>query len=77
MFYFYIVNTIKDVSYLEFTEIFMGKAIYLDGVEISKWEAYHRIAFTMDDCMDVLLGDHYRISCRDKNGWSNGQLIES
>lgn len=69
--------TIKDVSYLEFTDIFMGKAFFLDGKEIPKWEAYHRIAFTMDDCMDVLLGHHHRILCKDKDGWVNGELIES
>lgn len=68
------METIKEVTYLQFTDIFMGKRIFLDGEEISKWEAYHRLAFTMDDCMDVLLNDHPRITCQDKKGWSNGHL---
>lgn len=71
------MNTIKEVTYLEFTDIFMGKQIFFDGEPISKWEAYHRIAFTMDDCMDVLLNQHHRLSCLDKPNWSNGSLIES
>lgn len=68
------METIKEVTYLQFTDIFMGKRIFLDNVEISKWEAYHRLAFTVDDCMDVLLNDHPRLSCIDKKGWSNGKL---
>lgn len=68
------METIKEVTYLQFTDIFMGKRIFLDNVEISKWEAYHRLAFTMDDCMDVLLNDHPRLTCEDKEGWSNGKF---
>lgn len=70
------MDTIKEVSYLQFTDIFMGKQIFFDGEPISKWEAYHRIAFSVDDCMDVILGDHPRFNCRDKKGWVNGNFEE-
>lgn len=64
-----------EITYLMFTDMFMGKMILYKGVEIPKWQAYAFFKYRVDECFDLYLNQHDKFKAVDKDGWLNGIFI--